>query len=75
MKYPRLIRWPALVCLLTALLGLPNQAKRDTLVVMSGNGDLALRQGQWKYIPDLAVAGGWNSAAKKTESSRQARPL
>ena len=39
--------------------------KRDTLVVMSGNGDLAIRQGQWKYIPDLAVADGWSSAAKK----------
>ncbi len=51
--------------LLPTLLGQPKQMKRDTLVVMSGNGDLAVRQGQWKYIPDLAVADGWSSGAKK----------
>ncbi|MSU51377.1 MAG: hypothetical protein EXS37_20195 [Opitutus sp.] len=46
--------------------------KRDTLVVMSGNGVLALRQGQWKYIPDLAVWDGWTSAAKTPNQT--ARP-
>ncbi len=51
--------------LLPTLLGQPKQMKRDTLVVMSGNGDLAIRQGQWKYIPDLALADGWSSGAKK----------
>lgn len=51
--------------LLPTLLGQPNPTTRDSLVVMSGNGDLALRQGQWKYTPDLAVADGWSSAAKK----------
>lgn len=51
--------------LLPTLLGEAKQMKRDSLVVMSGNGDLAIRQDQWKYIPDLALADGWNSAAKK----------
>ena len=51
--------------LLPTLLGQPQPTKRDSLIVMSGNGDLALRQGPWKYLPDLAVADGWSSAAKK----------
>ena len=51
--------------LLPTLLGQPKPMKRETLVVMSGNGDLALRQGQWKFIPDLAVADGWSAGAKK----------
>ncbi|MEY2879256.1 MAG: hypothetical protein RLZZ15_1636, partial [Verrucomicrobiota bacterium] len=51
--------------LLPTLLGQPKPMKRDTLVAMSGNGDLAFRQGQWKFIPDLAVADGWSSSAKK----------
>ncbi len=51
--------------LLPTLLGQPNPTKRDSLVVMSGKGDLALRQGQWKYLPDLAVADGWEAGVKK----------
>ncbi len=51
--------------LLPTLLGQPKQMKRDTLVVMSGKGDLALRQDQWKYLPDLAVADGWSSGPQK----------
>jgi arylsulfatase A-like enzyme len=38
---------------------------RDHLVVMSGKGDLAIRQGPWKYIPDLHTANGWQSVARK----------
>lgn len=51
--------------LLPTLLSKPESIKRDSLVVMSGSGDLAIRQGQWKYIPDLAVADGWSSPARK----------
>lgn len=51
--------------LLPTLLGQPTATKRDSVVVMSGMGDLAIRQGRWKYIPDLDVADGWQSAAKK----------
>jgi arylsulfatase A len=58
--------------LLPTFLGQPKGMKRDTLVVMSGNGELAIRQGRWKYIPDLAVADGWTSAAKKP--NQVARP-
>jgi arylsulfatase A-like enzyme len=36
---------------------------------MSGNGDLALRASQWKYIPDLAVADGWYGSKKKNPSA------
>ncbi len=32
---------------------------------MGGTGGLALRQGPWKYIPDLSVADGWKSATGK----------
>lgn len=58
--------------LLPTLLGQANPPQRDTLVVMSGNGDLALRQGKWKYLPDLAVAAGW--AAGKKNSGVPAKP-
>ena len=37
---------------------------RDHLILMSGKGDLAIRQGPWKYIPDLATANGWGSWIK-----------
>lgn len=58
--------------LLPILLGQPERLKRESVVVMSGKGDLAIRQGQWKYIPDLDVADGWQSAAKKP--NQPARP-
>jgi arylsulfatase A-like enzyme len=51
--------------LLPTLLGQPNAHPRDHLVVMSGKGDLAIRQGPWKYIPDLHTANGWQSVARK----------
>ncbi len=57
--------------LLPTLLGQPKQMKRDTLVVMSGNGDLAIRQGQWKYLPNLALADGWQSGPKKPNQPAQ----
>ena len=40
--------------LLPAMLGEKDARKRDHLILMSGNGDLAIRSGQWKYIPDLS---------------------
>jgi len=51
--------------LLPAMLGEKDAPRRDHLVLMSGNGDLALRSGHWKYIPDAAVADGWYGARKK----------
>lgn len=59
--------------LLPALLGQKDAPKRDHLILMSGNGDLALRKSQWKYIPDLAVADGWYSG-KKQNPNAPARP-
>ncbi len=59
--------------LLPALLGQKDAPERDHLILMSGNGDLALRTSQWKYIPDLAVADGWY-AGKKQNPSAPARP-
>ena len=47
--------------------------KRDHLILMSGNGDLAIRSGHMKYIPDLALADGWYGAGKKNAGSA-ARP-
>lgn len=51
--------------LLPLLLGRDKSQPRDHLVLMSGMGDLAIREGSWKYIPDLAVADGWGAGKKK----------
>lgn len=40
-------------------------AARDHLVLQSGKGALAIRQGPWKYIPDLATADGWGAWKQK----------
>lgn len=37
---------------------------RESLVLMNGSGDLCLRKGAWKYIPELAGAHGWDSWEK-----------
>lgn len=50
--------------LLPSLLVEKNAPKRDYLIVQSGNGDLAVCSGPWKYIPNLAVADGWKSPKK-----------
>lgn len=50
--------------LLPLLLGKAPAGVRDHLILMSGKGDRAIRQGQWKYIPDLATADGWKAAGK-----------
>ena len=50
--------------LLPLMTGKDRDAGRDHLVLMSGKGDLAIRQGPWKYIPDLATANGWSSWTK-----------
>jgi arylsulfatase A-like enzyme len=52
--------------LLPAILGEKDARKRDHLVLMSGNGDLAIRGIRWKYIPDLAVVDGWYGGKKKS---------
>jgi arylsulfatase A-like enzyme len=59
--------------LLPAMLGEKDAPKRNHLVLMSGNGELALRSGPWKYIPDLAVADGWYGGKKKSPDAA-ARP-
>lgn len=59
--------------LLPLLLGKAPAAVRDHLILMSGKGDLAIRQGQWKYIPDLATADGWK-AARKAAPAAPAKP-
>lgn len=51
--------------LLPTLLGMPDARPRDHLVVMSGTGALAIRQGDWKFIPDLSLANGWKSGPRK----------
>jgi arylsulfatase A-like enzyme len=56
--------------LLPTLLGKTNPHPRDHLILMSGKGDLAIRQGNWKYIPDLAMANGWDSWKKKAAKSQ-----
>jgi arylsulfatase A-like enzyme len=47
--------------LLPLFLGQTNRSPHDAIVVMGGNGALALRRGDWKYIPDLNKALGWQS--------------
>ena len=51
--------------LLPALLGEKNPHLRENLIVMSGTGALAVRQGPWKYIPNLAAANGWQAGPPK----------
>jgi arylsulfatase A-like enzyme len=55
--------------LLPAMLGEKGAPKRDHLVLMSGNGDLAIRSEQFKYIPDLATADGWYGGKKKNAAA------
>ncbi len=50
--------------LLPLMTGKDRDKGRDHLILMSGKGDLAIRQGPWKYIPDLATANGWGSWTK-----------
>jgi len=47
---------------------------RDHLVLMSGNGHLAIRQGPWKYIPDLSTANGWDGWKKKPGAKVSNKP-
>lgn len=56
--------------LLPAMLGEKNAPKRNHLVIMSGNGHLALRSGDLKYMPDLAQADGWKGTGKKNKNGK-----
>jgi arylsulfatase A-like enzyme len=56
--------------LLPLMTGKDRDAGRDHLVVMSGKGDLAIRQGPWKYIPDLSTADGWSSWKKPGKKAK-----
>lgn len=58
--------------LLPSLVGEASAPARDHLVVMGGNGALAIISGSLKYIPDLAVATGWETGykAKPTDPDR-----
>jgi len=59
--------------LLPAMLGEKTAIKRDHLVLQSGNGDLAIRSGNLKYMPDVGLADGWYGGAKK-KTVAPARP-
>jgi arylsulfatase A-like enzyme len=59
--------------LLPLMTGKDRDAGRDHLILMGGKGDLAIRQGPWKYIPDLSTADGWQ-APKRPGPKRPARP-
>ncbi len=56
--------------LLPLLLGEKNPHPRENLIVMSGTGALAVRQGPWKYIPNLAAANGWQAGKPNASASR-----
>ncbi|GEP42400.1 sulfatase family protein [Brevifollis gellanilyticus] len=56
--------------LLPAMLGEKDAPKRDHLILMSGNGDLAIRSGHLKYVPDLSLADGWYANKKKSATAR-----
>lgn len=53
--------------LLPALLGQADAPKRESLVVMSGTGHLAIRSASLKYMPDVAFANGWQGNAGKSK--------
>lgn len=59
--------------LLPALLGEKKADKRDHLILMSGTGHLAIRDTQFKYMPNLAFADGWKAGPKKKQGG-PARP-
>lgn len=50
--------------LLPLLSGDASAKTRDHLILMSGTGELAIRQGPWKLIPNLSKAHGWKSSPK-----------
>lgn len=56
--------------LLPSMLGEKDAPRRDHLIVMSGTGQLAVREGNWKYIPDLTQANGWQGGGKKSPGSK-----
>ncbi len=55
--------------LVPGLMGEAGAAKRQDIILMSGNGHLAIRKGDFKYLPDLAVADGWYGGGKKKPGS------
>lgn len=59
--------------LLPVMSGDANAFVRDDLVVMSGLGHLTVRSGDWKYMPDLKFADGWQNAGK-IKPNAPARP-
>lgn len=51
--------------LLPTLLGENKTPPRENVILMSGTGALTVREGAWKYIPDLALANGWSAGPRK----------
>jgi len=47
------------ISFLPVLDGNPKAHQRNEVVLQSGNANLALRVGDWKYIPNLKIVGGW----------------
>jgi arylsulfatase A-like enzyme len=50
---------------LPVLQGRPETHTRTEVVLQSGQANLALRDGDWKYVPDLKVVEGWYAARVK----------
>lgn len=59
--------------LLPVMSGEPSAKTRDHLILMGGTGALAVRQGPWKFIPELATVDGWKSA-KPAQGKKLAGP-
>jgi arylsulfatase A-like enzyme len=57
--------------LLPALLGEKDARRRDELVLMSGTGQLAIRDTKYKYIPDLSNADGWYGGGNKKKAPKK----
>ena len=55
--------------LLPSMLGEKGAPKREHLILMSGTGKLAIRNRDFKYMPDLALADGWKASNKKGSKS------
>lgn len=52
---------------LDSLLGKSMTSRRETLVMLAGNGSLAIRKGAWKLIPAQSLPANRPNAARKDE--------
>lgn len=59
--------------LLPLLSGEPSVKGRDHLILLGGTGYFAVRNGPWKFIPDLSTVDGWK-ASKTPAASKLKGP-